>query len=332
MITAMQKLKISRLCILIIFPPRSSNALAQIATIRREKQDRNDRRFVPIAFRIRRTTGTNVPVEGLVGNTPNGVRITTMDQMRLRDWRNLVGAVAILNEDLDLSTLPRRTMAALTHVIPTDMVTYNEVDLARQLDLVFSSPKDNRFAPGTTEHAVFIRHMPEHPVIAHNAGIADPVPRKISDFLSDRRFRSLGLYSEFFRTFGFKYQIALVIRHAGKQMIGVAANRALSDFTERERTCLSAIRSHVVQNYRHGLCVERVRAESCRGVRPVCALTQREAEVLHWVAVGKSNDDVARIIGISSATVKKHLEHIYDKLNVTNRTAASASYLKLKAV
>jgi DNA-binding CsgD family transcriptional regulator len=115
-------------------------------------------------------------------------------------------------------------------------------------------------------------------------------------------------------------------------MIGVAANRALSDFTERERTCLSAIRSHVVQNYRHGLRIERLREESRRGMRPACGLTQREAEVLHWVAVGKSNGDVARIIDVSSATVKKHLEHIYDKLSVTNRTAASALYLRLKTV
>jgi DNA-binding CsgD family transcriptional regulator len=255
-----------------------------------------------------------------------------MDQMRSRDWRNLAGAVAILNEDLDLSTLPKRTMAALSHVVPTDMVTYNEIDLVRQRDLVFSSPEDIRFAVGTTEHAAFIRHMSEHPVIAHNAVIADPVPRKISDFLSDHKFCSLGLYSEFFRTFGFKYQIALVIHHAGNQMIGVAANRALYDFTERERTCISAIRSHVVQNYRHGISVERLRAESRRAAHPACGLTQREAEVLRWVAVGKSNDDVARIIGTSSATVKKHLEHIYDKLNVSNRTAASGLYFKLQAV
>jgi hypothetical protein len=34
-----------------------------------------------------------------------------------------------------------------------------------------------------------------------NARIADPVPRKISDFLSNRQFRSLGLHSEFFRVF-----------------------------------------------------------------------------------------------------------------------------------
>jgi DNA-binding CsgD family transcriptional regulator len=147
-----------------------------------------------------------------------------------------------------------------------------------------------------------------------------------------RQFRSLGLHCEFFRVFDINYQMALVMHHAGQRMIGVAANRALSDFTERERACVSALRSHVVQAYRHGLSIERIRAEfHCdRESRAAGGLTQREAEVLHWVAAGKSNDDVARIICVSPATVKKHLEHIYDKLDVASRNAASALYLRTK--
>ena len=53
-------------------------------------------------------------------------------------------------------------------------------------------------------------------------------------------------------------------------------------------------------------------------------LTLREREVLHWLARGKSNGEIAAILGISSATVGKHLEHIYPKLGVENRTAAAA--------
>jgi DNA-binding CsgD family transcriptional regulator len=256
-----------------------------------------------------------------------------MHQLTSRDLRNLLGAVAILYENLDLSTMAQRTVAAVTLVLPADMVTYNEVDLVRRVDRIFIAPDDARLAPGTLDYATFMRHIDEHPLIAHNARTADPVPRKISDFLSDRQFRSLGLHSEFFRVFDVNYQMAMVVQHAGQQMIGVAANRALSDFTERERACLAALRSHVVQAYRHGLSVERVRADSrCgRDARAVTgALTQREAEVLHWVADGQSNDDIARIIGAASATVKKHLEHIYNKLGVANRTAASALYLRFK--
>ena len=54
------------------------------------------------------------------------------------------------------------------------------------------------------------------------------------------------------------------------------------------------------------------------------ALTPREREVLRWLACGKSNAQIGQILGISSATVSKHLEHIYPKLGVENRTAAAS--------
>ncbi|MEF7614674.1 response regulator transcription factor [Aquincola sp. MAHUQ-54] len=53
-------------------------------------------------------------------------------------------------------------------------------------------------------------------------------------------------------------------------------------------------------------------------------LTAREAEVLYWVVKGKTNRDVGDILGASAATVKKHLERVYEKLGVETRTAAAA--------
>lgn len=53
-------------------------------------------------------------------------------------------------------------------------------------------------------------------------------------------------------------------------------------------------------------------------------LTQREAEVSHWLALGKTNKDIAEILELSPRTVNKHLEHIFEKLCVENRTAAVA--------
>ena len=53
-------------------------------------------------------------------------------------------------------------------------------------------------------------------------------------------------------------------------------------------------------------------------------LTLKESEVLYWVAKGKTNRDIGDILGSSPATVKKHLEHIYEKLGVETRTAAAA--------
>ena len=54
------------------------------------------------------------------------------------------------------------------------------------------------------------------------------------------------------------------------------------------------------------------------------ALSEREVEVLHLLAAGLSNQQIARHLVITTATVKKHLEHAYAKLHVRSRTAAIA--------
>lgn len=54
-------------------------------------------------------------------------------------------------------------------------------------------------------------------------------------------------------------------------------------------------------------------------------LTPREMDVLAWIARGKTNRDIAEILGMSPRTVNKHLEHIYEKLGVETRTAAVAA-------
>ena len=59
-------------------------------------------------------------------------------------------------------------------------------------------------------------------------------------------------------------------------------------------------------------------------------LTGREAEVLLWIARGKSNRDIGDILGLSPRTVNKHLEQVYAKLGVENR--ASAAVMALKAI
>jgi len=52
-------------------------------------------------------------------------------------------------------------------------------------------------------------------------------------------------------------------------------------------------------------------------------LTQREAEVLIWIAKGKSNKDIGEILNLSPRTVNKHLEQIFVKLGVENRASAA---------
>ena len=53
-------------------------------------------------------------------------------------------------------------------------------------------------------------------------------------------------------------------------------------------------------------------------------LTRRQAEVLHWMAEGKTNDEIATILACRFYTVKAHTKEIYQRLDVHTRTAAAA--------
>jgi DNA-binding NarL/FixJ family response regulator len=53
-------------------------------------------------------------------------------------------------------------------------------------------------------------------------------------------------------------------------------------------------------------------------------VTQRESQVLYWIAQGKTNREISEILGMSPRTVNKHLETIFPKLEVENRTSAAA--------
>jgi DNA-binding CsgD family transcriptional regulator len=69
--------------------------------------------------------------------------------------------------------------------------------------------------------------------------------------------------------------------------------------------------------------------ETAEGISPdvlskSLALTPRETEVLSWIAKGKTSHEIGKILGLSFRTIDKHLEYIYGKLGVENRTGAVA--------
>ncbi len=58
-------------------------------------------------------------------------------------------------------------------------------------------------------------------------------------------------------------------------------------------------------------------------------ITKRESQVLYWLSFGKTNWEIATILNMKPRTVNKHLEQIYKKLNVDNRTAAASISIRL---
>ena len=61
-------------------------------------------------------------------------------------------------------------------------------------------------------------------------------------------------------------------------------------------------------------------------------LTPREAEVLFWISEGKSNRAIGIILGAKTGTICKHVEHIFSKLNVENRTSAAVVALETRRI
>lgn len=101
-------------------------------------------------------------------------------------------------------------------------------------------------------------------------------------------------------------------------------DRGDSDFSERDRAVLDLLLPHLRQLRRRAAVRRRGLGSRTNGDRRV---TPRERETLGVVAEGATNGEVASLLGISSETVRKHLENAYAKLGVHTRTGAVAAVL-----
>jgi len=100
----------------------------------------------------------------------------------------------------------------------------------------------------------------------------------------------------------------------------------LEDFSFRHQDGILAAKIYPCQNKLEYLVFLHKQAGDwdLEGVKGSLGLTFREAEVLMWISRGKTNRDIGLILGNSPRTVNKHLEHIFEKLGVTTRSAAVA--------
>ncbi|MBW1806957.1 MAG: response regulator transcription factor [Deltaproteobacteria bacterium] len=69
-----------------------------------------------------------------------------------------------------------------------------------------------------------------------------------------------------------------------------------------------------------------------RGIETVFCLTEREKEVLLLIVKGHTNREIAKVLGISVNTAKRHITNIFDKLGVNDRVQAAVSAILLKLV
>jgi DNA-binding CsgD family transcriptional regulator len=140
-----------------------------------------------------------------------------------------------------------------------------------------------------------------------------------SDFYSARQWHATGMYSDVYRPQGLDQGLQLCLPEPPGPALGPGRTARLifvrgpgPDFSERDRALLVLLRPHLHQAY---LDAERRR-------HPVPQLTPRQKDLLHLVAAGHTNSQIARRLGLSEGTVRTHLENIYTRLHVSSRTAA----------
>ena len=232
-----------------------------------------------------------------------------------RDAASLLEIVHDGARDAGREPFPSSVLGALARSIPSNAcVGYQEADVAgkfRVIDLVEVVGEP----PSPSAEAAFHTLGWQNPMHCRLHAREQHVLR-LSDFLTRRQRRMLEYDAAVWRPLGIDDGLRVWLPAEPNRARSIYLERSGKNYTNRERTLLSLLRPHLVRM--------RANAESRRRVNSYRGLTPRESEVVGWIARGSTNRDIARLLFISPHTVRKHVENIFEKLDVRTRTAAAA--------
>lgn len=244
--------------------------------------------------------------------------------------RRLIDRLADLYEPTGTGSYPAQVVGVVMRLIPVDSCSYNEMGAAPGGLAYRVEPSGVGDFPDSLR--LFQLHLPEHPVLAHTEATGDGRARRISDFLTDRQFRALGLYADFYRHAGVDYQAAITLPAPRSGLIAVALNRQSGDFRDDELELLDLLRPHIAQAAGVAALLSQPLTWPPRATGTGPMLTPRQTRILELVAAGHTDRGIARQLHISTRTVHAHLQHIYRLLDVTSRTEALAQLRALSMV
>jgi DNA-binding CsgD family transcriptional regulator len=226
----------------------------------------------------------------------------------------------------DALTFAREVVLALTEFVASELTTLSECNLVTGHRCVAGLPGVRL---GERDIECFDRHFFAHPLVRYHGFEGGRATRRISDSLSRSEFRRSAIYADYYLRVGLEYTVAVPLLIDECRLVSVVLNRRGLDFSERECERLEVLRPHLGFLYRQAnrntaapRVLEAVPPATTAAVVGPETLTPRENEVLRWLAHGKTDAEIAAVLGRSPRTVQKHLEHIYIKLGVETRTAA----------
>jgi DNA-binding CsgD family transcriptional regulator len=256
-----------------------------------------------------------------------------MEGLRELDWHagfEFIGQVSEAGDSL--SDLAAVAVEGLAVHVACELATLSLCDLKSGRRRVIGGPAG---VIGATERAAFDRHFREHPLVRYHGGKRGAGTRRISDSWSMSQFRRTALYAEYYLVIGIDHVVALPLHIDDDTLVSLVLNRRGRDFSDRECLWLDMVGVPLARLYRRTVREQQWR-ERLRQLQPLLGdecersvspgvqdrLTEREREVLRWLAAGKTDRDIADLVHCSHRTVQKHLQRIYVKLGVETRTAA----------
>jgi len=247
--------------------------------------------------------------------------MTASGLLRERDLRALTAVVEDGLRDDPGEAMPWVVFDRLQQLIPSNSVGFYEVDVQGHASVTAQTVEDGGerlLEPGheTDGDARFWALRAEFLPYSYPVRTGDRVSvLRWSDFYTVSELRNDPYYCEYMLHPPLDRYCMIVPLPAGPHRTRqVTFHRSNRDFSERDRLALQLLRPHLPEVY---LDAERRR-------QGIPHLSRREREVLQLVSQGFSNADIARALFISVATVAKHMEHIFDRTGVRNRSAAAA--------
>jgi DNA-binding CsgD family transcriptional regulator len=167
--------------------------------------------------------------------------------VRQGDVRAMLGFIADLASLESLDEFRGGVLPGLRELVPSEIVTYNEVDFPAE-QMIFAEDPPGSVRAGTDE--AFVRLGQENPLVMRYQRTRDGRPYKWSDLITRRELHRTELYREIYAGMGVEYQMAFCLPAPPELIIGIALNRGRTDFSERDRELLNLIRGPMIQAYR----------------------------------------------------------------------------------
>ena len=146
----------------------------------------------------------------------------------------------------------------------------------------------------------------------------------VKDVLPRRQWLQNPFYVEVFAPDHLDGHIKMELSGHSDDFITLNILRTGPAFSQADANLLTLLHPHLKQAYQNAYMLEDTGlfSTSEQPLESVPRLSHRETEIIDWVAAGKSNEEIATLLQISTNTVKTHLKRMFVKLGVENRTAA----------